>query len=130
LLQSGVVLAGGSDWFVAPASPIEGIRAFVTRETLDGKNPEGFVVNEKISVEQALRAYTIDAAFAGFDEHLKGSLEEGKLADFVMLDQDLLSVPAKSIKDTRVLMTVLGGRVVYAADDVQLAQRQQDDREL
>ena len=78
LLDSGATLAFGSDWFVAPATPLEGIYAAVTRRTLDGKNPEGWVPEQKITVEEALKAYTINAAYASFEEDLKGTLEPGK----------------------------------------------------
>lgn len=113
LLDSGARLAFGSDWYVAPPTPLEGIYAAVTRRTLDDKNPDGWIPAQKISVEEALRAYTIDAAYAGFEESERGSLTEGKLADFVMLDRDLLTIPAAELRSTQVLMTVVGGQVVY-----------------
>ena len=113
LLESGVKLAAGSDWFVAPPVPIDGICAFVLRETLDGKHPNGFVMNEKISVEDSLRAYTVDASFAGFEENYKGKLREGYLADFVFLDQDLFSIDPHQIKQTRVMMTVVNGEIAF-----------------
>ena len=86
LLDTGARLAFGSDWFVAPPTPLEGIYAAVTRRTIDGKNPDGWVPQQKITVEEALRAYTIDAAYAGFSETKLGSLEPGKLADIVVLE--------------------------------------------
>src|SRR6476469_6641070 len=89
LLDSGARLAFGSDWFVAPPTPIEGIYAAVTRRTLDGKNPDGWVPAQKIKVEEALRAYTINAAYAGFSEKSLGSIEPGKLADMVVLERNL-----------------------------------------
>lgn len=116
LLDSGARLAFGSDWDVAPATPLEGIYAAVTRRTLDGANPAGWVPEQKITVEQALRAYTIDAAYAAYEETLKGSLEPGKLADLVLIDRDISQVPPESIREARVLMTVVGGQVVYAAE--------------
>ena len=85
LLDDKATLAFGSDWDVAPISPILGIAAAVTRRTIDGKNPGGWVPEQKITVEEALRAYTVSAAYAGFEEKEKGSLEPGKLADFVIL---------------------------------------------
>jgi len=106
-------LAFGSDWSVAPPDPLLGIYAAVTRRTIDGENPNGWTPEQKIKVEEALRAYTIDAAYASFEEHLKGSLEPGKLADLVMLDRDILTAAPESIPDTRVLMTMVGGEVVY-----------------
>lgn len=116
LLESGARVAFGSDWFVAPATPIDGIYAAVTRRTLDGEHPDGWVPSQKITVEQALRAYTSSAAYASFDESVKGSLEPGKLADFVLLDRDLTSIAPETIRETRVLRTVVGGRTVYSSD--------------
>lgn len=113
LLDSGATLAFGSDWFVAPPIPLLGIDAAVTRRTLDGKQPDGWIPDQKISVEQALRAYTVDAAYAGFQERRVGSLARGKLADFVVIDRDLTRVPADEIVDARVMLTCVGGRVVY-----------------
>src|ERR1044072_4233920 len=85
LLDAGVTLAVGSDWFVAPMEPLMGICAAVTRRTLDGKNPGGWVPEQKISVAAAVRAYTLGSAYASFDEKLKGSIKVGKLADLVVL---------------------------------------------
>jgi predicted amidohydrolase YtcJ len=113
LLASGARLAFGSDWFVAPPTPIEGIYAAVTRRTLDDRNPDGWVPGQKIGVEDAMRAYTINAAFASFDEAIKGSIERGKLADLVLLDRDITVIPPVTIRDSRVLMTIVGGRVVF-----------------
>lgn len=113
LIDAGAKPAFGSDWFVAPPTPLEGIYAAVTRRTLDDKNPNGWVPEQKISVEEALMGYTIDAAFAEFAEKEKGSLEVGKLADFVLLDTDLTKIAPEKIRDVKVLMTVVGGKVVY-----------------
>jgi hypothetical protein len=113
LLDHGATLAFGSDWFVAPPTPLEGIYAAVTRRTLDGAHPGGWVPEQKISVEEALRAYTAGGAFAGFDEAERGTLERGKLADFVLVDRDLTRIPPEEIRDAKVLMTVVGGRVVH-----------------
>jgi predicted amidohydrolase YtcJ len=114
LIESGAHLSFGSDWFVAPPTPLEGIYAAVTRRTLDGAHPEGWVPEQKIPVEQALRAYTVEAAYASFEEDVKGMLKPGYLADFVLIDRDLTRIPAAEIRDARVLNTVLGGKVVYA----------------
>jgi predicted amidohydrolase YtcJ len=113
LLNGKARLAFGSDWFVAPPSPLEGIHAAVTRQTLDDKNPGGWIPEERIGVEEALGAYTRDAAHASFEEKRKGTLEAGKLADFVMLDRDITKSPGWEIRNTRVLMTVAGGRFVW-----------------
>ena len=113
-IDAGTHLAFGSDWDVAPPTPIEGIYAAVTRRTLDGKHPGGWIPEQKITVEEALRAYTIGAAYASFDEQRKGSLVRGKLADFVIIDRDLTKIPPEQIRDAKVQMTVVGGRVVYS----------------
>jgi hypothetical protein len=115
LLDAGARLAFGSDWDVAPPTPIMGIYAAVTRQTLDGKNPGGWIPEQKITVQEALEAYTIDAAYASFDEKRKGSLVKGKLADFVIIDHDLTKMPPEQIRDAKVMMTVVGGQVVYTA---------------
>jgi predicted amidohydrolase YtcJ len=115
LMESGAHVSFGSDWDVAPATPIEGIYAAATRRTLDGANPDGWVPAQKISVEQALRAYTSEAARASFEENIKGSLMPGMLADFVVLDRDLTAIAPETIRDTRILRTVVGGRTVFEA---------------
>jgi predicted amidohydrolase YtcJ len=114
LLDAKAMLAFGSDWDVAPISPILGIAAAVTRATIDGKQPGGWVPEQKIRPEEALRAYTTSAAYAAFEEKEKGSLESGKLADFVVLSHDVLSAPPESIEKIQVDTTVVGGRVVYS----------------
>lgn len=116
LLDSGARLAFGSDWNVAPATPLEGIYAAVTRRTLDDANPGGWVPQQKITVQQALEAYTTQAAYASFEESIKGSLEVGKLADFVLLDRDLTQVAPDQIRNAKVLTTVVGGKIVYTAE--------------
>ena len=113
LLDAGAPLAFGSDWFVAPPTPLEGIYAAVTRRTLDDLNPGGWVPEERISVEEALVAYTRSAARAAFAENEVGMLKEGFLADFVILDRDLTEIPPEEIRDARVVATVVGGKVVH-----------------
>jgi hypothetical protein len=113
LLDTGAVLAFGSDWPVAPLDPILGIYAAVTRITLDGKHPNGWIPEQKISAEEALRAYTLGSAYASFDERIKGSIESDKLADIVVLSGDILTIPPEQIRDVRVELTVFDGRVVY-----------------
>lgn len=116
LIDSGAHVAFGSDWSVAPATPIEGIYAAVTRQTLDGANPGGWVPEQKIAVEQALHAYTTEGAYASFEEDTKGMLKPGMLADMVLLDRDLVSISPERIRDTGILYTIVGGAVVYARD--------------
>jgi predicted amidohydrolase YtcJ len=113
LLDAHARLAFGSDWDVAPPTPLEGIYAAVTRRTLDDKHPGGWVPQQKITVEEALRAYTSDAAYAEFAEQRKGTLEAGKLADLVLLDRDLTRSAAPEIRNVRVLATVVGGKLVF-----------------
>lgn len=113
LLDAGALVAFGSDWFVAPPTPIEGIYAAVTRRTLDDRNPDGWVPDQKVTVEEALRSYTYFGAYASFEEDVKGTLESGKLADFVILDQNLFKIAPESIRNTTVLETYVGGKQVY-----------------
>lgn len=113
LLDSGAVLAFGSDWNVAPLDPLRGIAAAVTRRTLDGKHPDGWVPQQKISVIEAVRAYTVGSAFAEFQEQQKGTLAPEKLADFVMLARDVFTIPATEIEQARVVLTVVNGKVVF-----------------
>jgi hypothetical protein len=113
LLDQGVRLACGSDWTVAPLDPLTGIYAAVTRRTTDGKNPGGWYPEQKISLEDALRGYTLTGAYAEFAEGLKGSIKEGKLADLVVLSQNIFQIPAEKIIETRVQTTIVGGQVVF-----------------
>ncbi len=116
LVDAGARITFGSDWNVAPLDPIAGIYAAVTRRTLDDKNPQGWVPQQKISVEDALRAYTINNAWAVSMEKEIGSLEVGKLADFVVLDHDLFEMAPEKIRDTEVLMTIIAGKVMYQSE--------------
>jgi len=113
LIDNDAVVAFGSDWDVAPVSPIWGIYAAVTRQTLDGKNPDGWVPEQKITVEEAIKCYTVNGAYADFSENVKGSLETGKYADFVVLSDNILSIDKAAIKDVDVIMTIVGGEIVY-----------------
>jgi predicted amidohydrolase YtcJ len=113
LRDAGATLAFGSDWFVAPPTPLEGLYAAVTRRTLDDRNPDGWIPEQKISLEDALRAYTRGAAYATFDEKEKGVIATGALADFAMIDRDLTKVAPEAIRDAHIALTAVGGRVVY-----------------
>jgi hypothetical protein len=113
LLDRGAVLTFGSDWTVAPIEPLLGMYAAVTRRTLDGKNPDGWVPQEKISVEEALRAYTAGNAYGVFAEDRRGKLAPGYLADLVLIDRDLTRIPPEEIEGAAIMATVVGGRVVY-----------------
>lgn len=112
-LQNGVRMAFGSDWSVAPLDPILGLDAAVNRATLDGKTPEGWFPEQKLTLAEALRAYTIENAYASFMESKTGSITVGKYADLALLDRDLFAVPPSEIAKARVDLTVLAGRVVY-----------------
>jgi predicted amidohydrolase YtcJ len=112
LLDAGAVVTFGSGW-LDRGSPIDGIYAAVTRRTLDGLHPQGWVPHQRLTVEEALRAYTTAAAYAGFDEARTGALTVGRLADFVIVDRDLLTVPSTDIPSVRVIMTVVGGDIIF-----------------
>lgn len=113
LMDAGVTVAFGSDWFVAPINPLAGIYAAVTRRTLDGKHPDGWIPEQKVTVEQAVHAYTMGSAYAESQESDKGSLEPGKLADFVVLSDDIFHLDPVKIGDVKADITVVGGTVVY-----------------
>jgi predicted amidohydrolase YtcJ len=113
LLDSGATLAFGSDWPVAPMVPLAGIDAAVTRRTLDGKHPDGWVPEQKIGVEEAVRAFTMGSAYASFEEKMKGSIEAGKLADLVVISADIFDIAPAAIGEAHVDMTIFDGRVIY-----------------
>lgn len=112
-LDDGVRLALGTDWTVAPLNPMLTLYAAVTRATLDGKNPNGWVPQQKISLEDALRAYTAGSAYAEFQEKEKGTLSPGKLADMVLLSDDLFAIKPEAIREVTVEETIVGGKVVW-----------------
>jgi predicted amidohydrolase YtcJ len=112
-LDKGVKLAFGTDWTVAPLDPMKTLYAAVTRATLDGKHPEGWVPEQKIKLPEAVEAYTMGSAYAEFQEKEKGSITPGKLADMVLLSDDIFQLDPKKIADVQVDMTMLGGRVVW-----------------
>jgi predicted amidohydrolase YtcJ len=113
LIDAGARLAFGSDWYVAPPTPLEGIYAAVTRQTLDGKHPDGWVPEQKITVEEALAAYTSGGAYASFDEREKGALAPGMLADLTVIDRDLRAIPAADIRYAKIVRTIVGGTTAY-----------------
>src|SRR3989475_671700 len=113
LLDTGAKLAFGSDWTVAPLDPILGVYAAGTRRTLDGKNPGGWVPQQKITVAEALRAYTVGSAYATFDEAKRGVLARGYDADVVVIDRNLFTLPPDSLDRARVRYTIVGGKVAF-----------------
>jgi predicted amidohydrolase YtcJ len=114
-LDHGVTLAFGTDWSVAPLDPILGLYAAVTRATLDGKNPQGWIPQQKITLAEAVEAYTMGSAFAEFQEKEKGSITPGKLADMVILSDNIFDLRPEAIRKAKVDTTIVGGRVVYRA---------------
>jgi predicted amidohydrolase YtcJ len=114
-LDHGVRLAFGTDWSVAPLNPMFGLYAAVTRATLDGKNPQGWFPEQKLTVAEAVEAYTMGSAYAEFQDKEKGSLTPGKLADMVLLSDDIFKIDPVKIRDVKVVRTFVGGRSVYAA---------------
>ena len=114
-LNHGVRLAFGTDWDVAPLNPLLGVYAAVTRATLDGKNPNGWFPEQKLTVAEAVEAYTMGSAYAEFQEKEKGSITPGKLADMVLLSDDIFSTAPEKIRDVRVLKTFVGGKLIFDA---------------
>lgn len=112
-LENGVRLAFGTDWSVAPLSPAWSIYAAVTRATLDGKNPIGWMPEQRLTVAEAVEAYTMGSAYAEFQEREKGSITPGKLADFVVLSDNIFKIPSAAIKNVKVDATFVGGKLVY-----------------
>jgi len=113
LLDAGAIVTFGSDWTVAPLNPILGIYAAVTRRTLDGKNPNGWIPEQKITVEEALRCYTANNAWAIFRENDIGKIVPGMLADIAVLSDDLFAIPPEKIENAKVDLTIFDGRVIY-----------------
>ncbi len=112
-LNHKVRLAFGTDWDVAPLNPMLGVYAAVTRATLDGKNPNGWFPEQKLTVAESVEAYTMGSAYAEFQDHKKGSISVGKLADMVILSDDIFTIDPVKIRDVKVLRTIVGGRTVY-----------------
>jgi len=123
LLDAGAVLAFGSDWYVAPMEPLMGIYAAVTRRTLDGAHPDGWVPEQKITVAEAVRAYTAGSAYAEGQDASKGTLAPGKLADLVVLSEDIFAIDPATIDKVRVDATLLGGRIVFEREAGGFGQR-------
>ncbi len=115
IAEDGGHYAFGSDWPVVTLNPWEGIQVAVTRQTTDGKPPDGFVSSQRLSVAKAIEGYTLDAAYAGRREKTEGSLETGKVADVIIVDRNLLEIDPRTISETKVLLTIAGGKVVYEA---------------
>jgi predicted amidohydrolase YtcJ len=114
-LDHGVTLAFGTDWDVAPLNPMLGLYAAVTRATLDGKNPDGWIPEQKITLAEAVEAYTMGSAFAEFQEKDKGSITPGKLADMVILSANIFDIKPEAIRKVKVDTTIVGGKIVYRA---------------
>ena len=113
LFDAGARVTFGSDWTVAPMDPIQGIYAAVTRRTLDGANPGGWVPSQRINVEEALLAYTANNAYASYRENVLGTLDVGKYADLVVLSEDIFAIPPEEIGQVRVDMTMIEGEIVF-----------------
>jgi len=116
-LNHGVRLAFGTDWNVAPLNPLFGLYAAVTRATLDGKNPGGWFPEQKLTLAEAIEAYTMGSAYAEFQENDKGSITRGKLADMVLVSDDLFKLEPAKIRDAKVVTTILGGKIIWDAND-------------
>ena len=114
-MDSGARLAFGTDWAVEPLEPVEGLYSAVTRQSRaePGVPEGGWLPEQRLTIEEAIRAYTAGSAYAEFEEHRKGTLEVGMLADMVVWDRDLLVIPAVQILEARPDYTIVGGRVVY-----------------
>lgn len=113
LLKSGAKIVNGTDVPVEPISPIQCFYASVSRKTLKGMPPGGYEPEQKMSREEALRSYTIDAAYGAFEEEIKGSIEPGKLADFTVFSKDIMSIPEDEILSTQIDITIVNGKVLF-----------------
>ncbi len=113
LLKSGAFIVNGTDAPVEPLNPIPSFYASITRKTLQGTPEGGYEPNEKMTREQALRSFTLDAAYGAFEENVKGTIEEGKLADFTVFSRDIMTVHEDSVLSTSVVMTIVGGQISY-----------------
>ena len=113
ILDNGGIISGGSDYGVSPYEPFYGMHAFVTRQDRQNNPPGGWFPEQRLTREEALKAYTVWPAFVEFSEHLKGRIKEGMLADFIVIDRDYFNIPAEDIHEIQVLRTVLGGKTVF-----------------
>ena len=116
-LDHGVRLAFGTDWSVAPLNPMLTVYAAVTRATLDGKNPGGWFPEQKLTLPEAMEAYTMGSAYAEFQDQEKGSITAGKLADMVLLSDDIFTIDPVKIRDVKIIRTIVGGKTVWDAND-------------
>jgi predicted amidohydrolase YtcJ len=116
IAEGGAQYAFGSDWPVVTLNPWQGIQTAVTRQTSDGKPPEGFAHSQRLTVAQAVEGYTLNAAYAGRLEKTEGSIDYGKVADVIMVDRNIFEIESHTIDQTKVLLTIVGGKVVYEAD--------------
>jgi hypothetical protein len=116
MLQNHIHLAFGTDWPVAPLEPLTSVYAAVTRATLDGKHSQGWYPEQMLTVAEAIEVYTLGSAFAEFQEMQKGTITTGKLADVILLSDDIFTIEPKAIRDVTVELTVVGGRVVYESN--------------
>jgi predicted amidohydrolase YtcJ len=116
MAKDGGHLAFGSDWPVVTLNPWEGVQTAVTRQTSEGQPEAGFVPEQRLSVDEAIAGYTLGAAYAGRREKSEGSIEAGKRADLIVLSQNVLEVDVHRIAETKTVMTMVGGRVVYRVD--------------
>jgi hypothetical protein len=114
LMKTGAVVTNGTDAPVEPVDPIPSFYASVTRKTLEGLPESGYEGDQKMSRPEALKSYTLDGAFAEFEEDFKGSIEVGKAADFTIFDKDIMEVAEEEILKSKVMMTVMGGKVVFS----------------
>ena len=121
-IDAGVRVAFGTDWFVAPLDPMLGLYAAVTRQFPDGTPADGWFPEERIALAQAVECYTRGSAYAEFAEHHKGMLRAGYLADLVVLSRDLFAIPPRDILETRPVLTMAGGRVVFDAGDLEIPE--------
>jgi len=117
LLERGAILAGGSDWPVAPLNPLTGIYAAVTRQTADGRHPQGWIPREKISIDQAVRAYTWGGAWAEKAEEKKGTIKKGKLADLVVLNRPIFKIVPGEIKRVKVDLVIIAGKIIFEREE-------------